>query len=1225
MFIKFWLRSLKSLSRLPGRTNPTRSGSRRAPHPFRPCCESLEKRELLSGIVQPPLISGWTVASGGDESIRTTLGNVINPVQGNTYLALLATDNLSVGKTSGNTSTVGFSDPNYSHDNRLATAGTILTSQTFTANAGATLSFSFNYLTQEIPGSDYDFAQGQILDGSGRFLSTVFTADSFSSSLSSVSGASGFSYQTGWQSATASFGTTGTYQLRFVATNTGDQVVESGLALDGIPSLFPQATPSISVTDASGVYNGSAFAASGSVTDAQSDNLGTPAFSYYSGTYSSVTALNTAIQQGQTSQLAKAPKDVGSYTVLASYAGSASYAAASAVAPFTITSAPLTISAVTDSKTYDGGTVSSQTPTVGALFGTDTVTGLSQAFTSKDVLGTNGSTLVVTGYTVNDGDGGKDYTVSTQNASGAITPAALTVNVADAVKTYGQDDSGLGPITTFVSGLNTPQGLAFDSSGNLYVANYESGTVTEVNTAGATAIFASGFTHPEGLAFDKAGNLYVANGDNAGTVSEVSPSGVVTTFADYNTGLYYPKGLAFDGSGNLYAADIAFTTVTKLPPGGEAGNFDYGFGNYNQWGLAFDGAGNLYIANPYNGAVSEVAAGGKVSTFATGFHDPEGLAFDSKGNLYVANTGNDTVTMVTPGGVVSTLVSTGLDQPVDLAFDGGGNLYISNAGDSTITRVGAAALTGNVSGIFYGDPITVTYSSHGSAARAAVSGNPYTINASLDDGGTGALNNYTVTVNTGKLTVNPAPLTVNVADAAKNYGQDDSASLTGAVSGVVNDDPITAAYTSDGSAASASVSGSPYTIKASLSDNGTGALNNYTFTVNTGKLTVNPAPLTVNVADAAKNYGQDDSASLTGAVSGVVNSDPITVTYSSDGSAARASVSGSPYTINASLDDGGTGALNNYTVTANTGKLTVSKAKPVVNLPNITGIYSGSAFTASATVPGVEDPSLTYTYYAGALTAAQIATATPLDGAPVNAGACTVVASFAGTTNYFPASSTAFITIAPVISNVLLGHDLNTTTVPFQDSIGFVDPDPTFTVQVDYNDQGFAPGAQLQPLPSAQINTAQGTFTLSHSFTANGLYTVTVVLSDSIGPSVTETFTVSVGVNPDSVDPNTVVQNTVQPGQTTTVSLPGGLQVGLTAASDSTTPATFQFALYTSNPVPQVALPIQAVETFDIQVDHPAADDVFTFRFKPDNSAGPFYLYYLNTKTNTYLDCRTFT
>ena len=61
---------------------------------------------------------------------------------------------------------------------------------------------------------------------------------------------------------------------------------------------------------------------------------------------------------------------------------------------------------------------------------------LTQAFTAKNVLGANGSTLSVTGYVVNDGDGGKDYTVTTQDASGTITPAALTITATGDTKVY---------------------------------------------------------------------------------------------------------------------------------------------------------------------------------------------------------------------------------------------------------------------------------------------------------------------------------------------------------------------------------------------------------------------------------------------------------------------------------------------------------------------------------------------------------------------------------------------------------------------------------------------------------------------------------------------------------------------------------------------------------------------------------------------------------------------
>ncbi len=115
--------------------------------------------------------------------------------------------------------------------------------------------------------------------------------------------------------------------------------------------------------------------------------------------------------------------------------GGKDYTVTTATAIGTITPAALTISATTDTKVYDGTTTSAKTPTTSTLYDGDTVTA-SQAFTSKNVLGTGASTLVVTGYTVNDGNGGADYTVATATATGTITPAALTILATTDTKVY---------------------------------------------------------------------------------------------------------------------------------------------------------------------------------------------------------------------------------------------------------------------------------------------------------------------------------------------------------------------------------------------------------------------------------------------------------------------------------------------------------------------------------------------------------------------------------------------------------------------------------------------------------------------------------------------------------------------------------------------------------------------------------------------------------------------
>jgi mucin-19 len=142
--------------------------------------------------------------------------------------------------------------------------------------------------------------------------------------------------------------------------------------------------------------------------------------------------------------------------------GGANYTITTQVASGTITPAPLTISATTDSKTYDGTTGSTKLPTTSALFGTNTVTGLSQSFTSKNVLGLNPSTLAVnTVYSVNDGNSGKDYTVTLHTAAGTITPAPLSIIATSDSKTYdGTIGSAKTPTASGLFGSDTVSALS---------------------------------------------------------------------------------------------------------------------------------------------------------------------------------------------------------------------------------------------------------------------------------------------------------------------------------------------------------------------------------------------------------------------------------------------------------------------------------------------------------------------------------------------------------------------------------------------------------------------------------------------------------------------------------------------------------------------------------------------------------------------------------------------
>jgi hypothetical protein len=164
--------------------------------------------------------------------------------------------------------------------------------------------------------------------------------------------------------------------------------------------------------------------------------------------------------------------NAGSYDLAAQFTDADGNVETSTAVPVTVGQATLIISAVTDSKTYDGTVVSSQTPTVTGLntAAGDTVTGLSQAFASPDVLGPDGSTLQVTpGYTGNDGNNGLNYSVSTMTAAGTITAADTTLSLAssDPAPVYGEALTITATVAPVPPGGGTPTGsVVFTIDGN---------------------------------------------------------------------------------------------------------------------------------------------------------------------------------------------------------------------------------------------------------------------------------------------------------------------------------------------------------------------------------------------------------------------------------------------------------------------------------------------------------------------------------------------------------------------------------------------------------------------------------------------------------------------------------------------------------------------------------------------------------------------------------------
>jgi hypothetical protein len=251
-------------------------------------------------------------------------------------------------------------------------------------------------------------------------------------------------------------------------------------------------------------------------------------------------------------------------------------------------------------------------------------------------------------------------------------------------------------------------------------------------------------------------------------------------------------------------------------------------------------------------------------------------------------------------------------------------------------------LSGTLTGVKNGDNITAVYSTTATATSAP---GTYPITASLSDP-TSKLGNYSVTITNATLTVTPATLTVTAANASMIFG-DPVPALSGTISGIKNGDNITATYST--TATSTSPVGT-YPIVPAVSDNGTGALANYTVVINNGTLTISPAPLVVTAANASRLYG-DPNPAFTGTITGLKNGDTIGAIFSA---AADPTSPVGTYAIIPTLSDPNN-VLSNYSVTLNNGVLTVAPAPLSVVAADASRLYGDPNPAFAGVLTGVKN------------------------------------------------------------------------------------------------------------------------------------------------------------------------------------------------------------------------------------------------------------------------------
>jgi sugar lactone lactonase YvrE len=310
-------------------------------------------------------------------------------------------------------------------------------------------------------------------------------------------------------------------------------------------------------------------------------------------------------------------------------------------------------------------------------------------------------------------------------AGDAAKPGTIVTVAGTGSAGYAGDN---GPATQ--ARLHQPSGLAFDATGNLYIADVLNNRVRKVGLDGTIATVAGtgqrGFSGDGGKAteaqlnaparvvLDGEGDLFISDFFNH-RVRKVTPDGIISTYA---------------GSG---AVDVVTTTGFAAKNGGFSG--DSGPATDARLngpvGLAVDMHGNLYIGDLFNNRVRKVdAATGIITTVAGNGHAGSAgdgglateaqlngsvaLAVDSASNLFIADNNDNRVRRVDAiTGTITTVAGSGkagfsgdggkatdarLNAPEGIAMDSVGNLFVADNSNSRVRMVSPEGIITTVAG-----------------------------------------------------------------------------------------------------------------------------------------------------------------------------------------------------------------------------------------------------------------------------------------------------------------------------------------------------------------------------------------------------------------------------------------------------------------------------------------------------------------------------------------------
>jgi hypothetical protein len=416
--------------------------------------------------------------------------------------------------------------------------------------------------------------------------------------------------------------------------------------------------------------------------------------------------------------------------------------------------------------------------------------------------------------------------------------------------------------------LNYPTAVAVDSAGNIYIADTNSHRIREIKSGTISTVAgdgeqfysgdsglatAAGLDSPNGVAVDSSFNIYIGDTHNqrvrlvtftTGIISTLAGTGVKTYTADgvaaNSSALARPRGLAISPNGTLLIADSDNDRVRAVS----------------------GGSISTVVGSGQQGFSGDTALG-----TASAIDTPRVVAATANNNVLVADTENDRVRTVDGNGdliTVAGLAPTGdesltLSGALTTVVYGSGSLsatykYISNTATGNITFYDTVGSTP----VQVGSPVALS-SNIASFSTSTLSAGKHAIEAIY----AGDANNAPAASGVFDVTVTPLAITATANSASIAYGVA-IPTLTGTLSGILAQDSgnVTLGLSSTATATSAT---GVYPISASLT--GT-AVGNYTVTLTAAaNVTITQASSTTQLQTSSATPYQAVPVTLTATVS----------------------------------------------------------------------------------------------------------------------------------------------------------------------------------------------------------------------------------------------------------------------------------------------------------------------------------------------------------------------